>query len=610
MCGIVGIIAADSRKYQTHIDSMVTSIAHRGPDGNGVYFFDNCALGHSRLSIVDLQTGHQPMISDKGIGITFNGEIYGFREIRDSLKNYHFRTLSDTEVIVALYETYGRKFIDHLQGMYAFAIWDSNRDLLISARDRFGEKPFYYALGRNGEFIFASEIKAIIATGLIDPVIDMQSVRHYMRYLYVPPSETIYNNIYTLPPAHSLYYDYRTRKLVVERYWDLPVGESDILLEEAIDIFKSLLGKAIEKQLVADVPVGVFLSGGLDSTTIAALASIYSPRIQTFSFGFENSISELPFARQVANKYQTEHVELVDGDVDIGALLMTMQDVYDEPFADSSNIPTYLISKLAKQHCKVILTGDGGDELFGGYDSWYKPLLYMEKNNNNIILSSFLRILLKSYRIMKLDYNPSWEYYVEGDIYRRRHKTIVNAHAAQHAYFSDEELNNFGLPQKNIKLYQDIKCNNTVDDAFRFDIGNYMAGDILVKIDRSSMANGLELRAPFLDVDFASFCIGLPQRLKITEKSSKIILREAYSDMWPEDIGKRSKQGFGGPVKKWLLLDTVRDLKEQYLNNRQRRIFSLLSFKETRDVVKADNYKTWILLVLSLWMDKNKFDVE
>jgi asparagine synthase (glutamine-hydrolysing) len=381
MCGIAGIVADSPRGYEDRVWEMVNCLGHRGPDGSGVHIFDNCILGHTRLTIVDLETGSQPMLCAlTDVGVTFNGEVYGYKTIRAAIPDYPFRTKSDTEVLLALYHHHGRSLPEKLPGMFSFAIWDNRMRELFCARDRFGEKPFYYAQGARGEFLFASEIKALLASGLVTPVLDEEAVAHYMKYLYVHPHRSIYRNIHALPPAH--YLRYAEGKIQVERYWTLPDTDSKIELPEAADQFRMLFEQAVSRQLVADVPVGAFLSGGLDSSTVVAVASRFCPKLHTYSFAFEDSVSELPFAREVAARYRTEHVELADDTVDIAELLVAMQQVYDEPFADSSNIPTYMISRLAREHTKVILTGDGGDELLAGYP-WYRPLLESWKDAGN-----------------------------------------------------------------------------------------------------------------------------------------------------------------------------------------------------------------------------------
>jgi asparagine synthase (glutamine-hydrolysing) len=607
VCGIAGIVAAEAERYHGHLQRMIASLGHRGPDESGSYFFKNCALGHTRLSVVDLSTGQQPMLSPVDpVGITFNGEIYGYKSYRASLGDFPFRTTSDTEVILALYQRYGVKMFSRLPGMFAFAIWDHRRQELLCARDRFGEKPFFYAFGREGEFIFASEIKALLASGLVEPVLNRDAVAHYLKYLYVHPHKTVYRNIHTLPPAHLL--RYRDGRESLERYWHLPEPRNDIEITEAAEELARLFDQAVSACLVADVPVAAFLSGGLDSSTVVAIASRHQARLKTFSFGFADTLSELPFARQVADLYKTEHVEIADQEADIGALLVAMQDIFDEPFADSSNIPTYLISRSARQHTKVALTGDGADELLAGYSFWYNPLLNMqEAGGKHAELAFFFRVGAKLARRAGVLWNTTVQHKLEGIEYRRRYRSVVQAHAAQRQYFTDHEISQFGLDPAT-KSLTGPAC-DTIDDALRMDIEDYMPGDILVKLDRASMANGLELRAPFLDVDFASFCISLPYRLKINTEHGKLILRRAMANFWPPSVRTRGKQGFGAPVNQWLKRDTVKVLKEQYLNDRRQKLFSLLPFERTRSAVNHDDYKTWILLVLALWLDEHEFNL-
>jgi len=612
MCGIAGLVAPDCRRYEPALSRMAASLGKRGPDGSGIHFFRNCGFGHTRLSIVDIETGRQPMsTADTKTGITFNGEIYGYKSIRETIDDFPFQTKSDTEVILALYRRFGSDLFNHLPGMFAFAIWDEEEQMLLCGRDRFGEKPLYYAFGTNGEFLFASEIKALLASGLIRPVLNLDSVVHYLKFLYVHPHQTIYRNVHTLPPAHCL--QYRHGRVSVERYWSLPAPGLRMTLDEAAGEFRRLLDASISRQLVADVDVGAFLSGGLDSSSIVALASRHKASLKTFSFGFEESVSELPFAREVARMYGTDHMELRTGTVDLAELMTEMQDVYDEPMADSSNIPTYLISKLARRYVKVVLTGDGGDELFGGYSYWYRPIYFM--NNRPPVrhwYSDIFRAAASIVRRTGIPPAPSSRYRLLGALYRNSGCSIASTHCEQKRYLTDRELERIMPASGRIPL-EAVGMNwksGTVDDAMRMDIEDYMPGDILMKIDRASMSNGLELRAPFLDVEFASFCISLPDSLKIDGEREKVILREAMRTAWPPSIRNREKLGFGAPVARWLKEGAVRSLKRRYLSDPGQKIFSLISHRHTRDMVARDNYNTWALLVLSMWMDRHDFDFD
>ena len=312
MCGIAGIITPNARNYTEEIQKMTRAIAHRGPDAEHHEFSENAALGHRRLSIVDLsETGKQPMFSNtRKECIVFNGEIYGYQNIKKDFANYPYRGSSDTEIILAMYQKKGKGLLRELPGMFAFAIWDEEKQQLFCVRDRFGEKPFYYAFGKNGEFIFASEIKAILASGLIAPKINNEALFHFLQYGYVSTYQSIYSNIFTLPPAHSL--TYSNGNISVERYYEIPKNNLEISLSDAKEEFTSLLKNAVQKQLVADVEVGSFLSGGLDSSTIVAMVNEFKPKQTTISFGYSGEDSELKFADEIAMKYKTNHIEIYE----------------------------------------------------------------------------------------------------------------------------------------------------------------------------------------------------------------------------------------------------------------------------------------------------------
>lgn len=610
MCGIAGIIGNNAHSYSNHLQIMVARLNHRGPDETGLFIYPTCVLGHTRLSIVDLSTGNQPMhsaLSQKTI--VFNGEIYGYQNIKQKIQNYPFQTTSDTEVILALYEQFGTDCLDNLPGMFSFAIWDEKKQELFAARDRFGEKPFFYCWGKNGEFIFASEIKAILATGLIEPELNLESVEHYLQFLYVHPYSTIYSNIHTLPPAHYLLLHEGT--LSVCRYWELTTSVKETSIEEAIKSFKVLLEQAVNKQLIADVQVGAFLSGGLDSSTIVSIAKKFKPDIQTFSFGFNETLNELPYARSIAEKYDTKHFELTENDIDIPGILLQISDIYDEPFGDSSNIPTYLISKKASSYLKVILTGDGADELLAGYTWWYKPLMEQKNNLSSVnityhFLHSILRFWVKFFKCGESEKNNNP---ISND---GKLNFFSKAYETRGRQFSNEDLRKIcKFPLKDLK---NLKCSEwpdtgTINDALMIDIENYLAGDILVKIDRASMANSLELRAPFLDVEFASFCLSLPYTLKITKNRDKVILREAFQEAWSEEIRNRKKQGFGSPIELWLKDPGVNKLMEEYLDKKTNKIFEILNFDEVQRFRKKNTYQTWLFLILSIWMERNSYKI-
>ena len=625
MCGIVGIVTENAERYKETLDSMLRTLAQRGPDSTGRCFFSNCILGHMRLSIVDLNSGTQPMLAEqKKLAISFNGEIYGYRGIRESLSEYLFETASDTEVILALYTKYGSAMMSSLPGMFSFAIWDENEQALFCARDRFGEKPFFFSIGEKGEFIFASEIKALIASDLIKPVLRKSSLAHYLRRGYVYPTHTIYSNIYTLPPAHSLKYKNGTVK--IERYWHLPDLIVSLPFMEAVEEFKELLTRAVQRQLVADVDIGAFLSGGIDSTTIVAIASQQYTKLKTYTFGYQDR-SELPYAEVVAKRCDTDHMELIEKDQDIADLLIKMQLVYDEPFYDSAMIPTYLMCKMASQHGKVVLTGDGADELLGGYPWWYYRCLNMEKagakqslpgcngSDANSVHNHYSHTAdhLEGKEPEKFLKGLQWGKYWDGTQDINSFSTIMRLHLSQSSILSDDELSKLGLDLYSDDAATNIrswKPSNTTDDALKLDIEDYLAGDLLVKTDRASMAHSLELRSPFLDVELASFCISLPLNMKITMGNDKRILREAFSSYWPNSVKDRSKQGFGAPLNRWLQQDSVRLLKHEYLDNPRRKIFQLIPYEATHQLLlNGDAKKIWMLLVLALWVEMHTYEI-
>jgi asparagine synthase (glutamine-hydrolysing) len=535
------------------------------------------------------------------VSVTFNGEIYGYRDLRRDYANFQFHTNSDTEVILAVYKRHGVDAPKHLPGMFAFAVWDDDKQELLCARDRFGEKPFFYAIGRKGEFIFASEIKAVLASGLIDPRIDSNAIARYLQRQCARSDRTIYANVFSLPPAHVL--RHRSGRTEIDRYWSFPEVKHDIDAQSAEEEFEALLNRAVRRQLVADVPIGAFLSGGLDSTTICCVASGMVDELMTFSFDFEGTHSEAEFARDAAAQFSSRHVELSVGKVDLALQVRLTQSVFDEPFGDTSAIPTYLLSREARKHVKVVLTGDGGDELFGGY-AWYKPLMWMQRAGRvGLIRWTAERLANRLGQVVGLPGAAARELRIMGLGFGRRHRSLLDAHHEQMQFFSISELERLGLLNCDRGAEEgDRLRNGSMDDVLRADVGDYMPSDILTKIDRASMSHGLELRAPFLDVDFASFCLTLPYRLKLSTETDKIILRKAYSASWPPSIRKRDKQGFGVPLGRWFADEGIKELEQLTLRNSRAPIFDFLSFDEVNHILKVgDLMKRWTLLNLGVW---------
>jgi asparagine synthase (glutamine-hydrolysing) len=598
MCGIAGIVEQGiGLGPDNRLPRMVTSLRHRGPDDCGSKIFPNAALGHTRLSIVDLSSGHQPLESAcRQLAVTFNGEIYGYKSLRNHV-SYSYQTQSDTEVLLALYSEYGTEMLSRLPGMFAFAIWDEKNQRLFAARDRFGEKPFYY-YETSRALYFASEIKGILASNAITPSLDQASVAHYLNRLYVPVGCSIYKEIKQLPPAHAFVYENGT--LRIWRYWNLPPTRSSISLADAADEFVALFKQAIERQLVADVEVGAFLSGGLDSSTVVNVASQIDPEIKTFAFGFVHGPNELGFARDVAQQLKVNHTELTDDETGLADLTEQMVDVYDEPFADSSAIPTYMICRKAREHLKVVLTGDGGDELLGGYP-WYGEILFHDQLEQqtwlrNLFVFNTMRVRRrlfggdrKLHQCLK-----AFQAFYSGNTAQFTHRRL-------RSFVSQVDLSDAGW---RFEPSEYGSGSDGLDSAMRFDIQDYMTGDILVKTDRASMAHGLELRAPFLDVDLASFCIALPSSLKASGRSSKILLREAFSKSWPDSLRSREKQGFGAPVSEWFRRSEFVRLKQKYLLDSRLKIRDLFSDHLVSRVAEENSDGTWAFMILSIWLEK------
>jgi asparagine synthase (glutamine-hydrolysing) len=541
--------------------------------------------------------------ADGSVAIVFNGEIYGYKELKRKL-SYPFKTQSDTEVILALYQKYGTGLTHHLPGMFSFAIWDENKQLLFAARDRFGEKPFFFVHKDNNTFLFASEVKALLASGLVNREIDPYALAHYFKHLYVHPHHSIFKAIRPLPPAHQIIY--QNGNLEIKKYWELPATRPSVSMDDAVEQLAYLIDNSVEKQLVADVPIGAFLSGGLDSGSIVSTAANKVKQLTTFSLGFEQGENELALAKSLSEKYGTHHLEYVDADFDLAKLVLEMQGVYDEPFADSSNIPTYLISKFASEQMKVVLTGDGGDELLGGYDFWYTRLLDLplHKYRGNW-REHFLNILS---HVMPISSWLSQHYERELSEFKlwKQGDWVTSQHLTNNVYFTDNEISKLGLSQWPNELYGTSKYHsNTVEDAMKMDIENYMPGDILVKTDRASMANGLELRSPFLDQGLAEFCISLPSYLKLSKNESKILLRKAMANKLTSGHWKQKKTGFGAPVGKWLSDPGVTELNNDIFHTGIDKLKGLVpNSSYVAQYQNEGGYKQWICMNFLLWADK------
>jgi asparagine synthase (glutamine-hydrolysing) len=605
MCGIAIFAGNAANQSLDLVKGMLRSIAHRGPDGDGLKAYDGCILGHQRLSIIDLRSGSQPMTVDEGrYSITFNGEIYNYREIREQLRQrgVDFKTDSDTEVILRAYQQFGVDCLSILRGMFAFAIWDSKEKILFGARDLFGEKPFFYSQSNDGDIIICSEIKGILSTKPSKWDVDLTSIDAYIALGYVPPNRTVYQDISVLPPSH--YIQWQGGKTRIVRYWQPQFNESRLSLSDAEEKLRFLVSNAVRRQMVADVPVGAFLSGGLDSSTVVAMMREHNQsQIDTFSVGFGVQNSELPFASEVSMMYKTQHHELDIENVDVADLLIRLSGVYDEPFADSSNIPTFLVSQLASKYVKVVLTGDGADELFGGYTWGYPQLI----NSNNVPRSQLLWLVMRSLSRLMNDRIEKFALYSQSLGIALHGDDVWSRRVHQSIHFSNKEraiLWNGRIDAPTAyypgQFFTSPKGVKGLNEALYFDLTSYLPGDILTKVDRASMHHGLETRAPFLDKDLVEFALSLPAIYKVQDYKTKVIMHNSLAQYWPESIRGRKKQGFGGPIPNWLKLPKVRELTKLVSaeNTPLRKMLPGLENIENY----SDPYKQWILLVLGVWL--------
>ncbi len=632
MCGIAGFInAGGTEELQTiWINQMTQAIRHRGPDGVGTYIKPPVVFGHRRLSIIDLETGGQPMKDDASESvIVFNGEIYNFLEIRRDLeqRGHQFKTKSDTEVLLKAYLCYGAKCLEAFEGMFAFVIWDANNRSLFAARDRLGKKPFYYTL-QNGIFAFASELVSFRNLPFVKLEIDRRSIAKYLTYEYVPTPNSIYKDIFKLKPGHFLTFKHGT--LETRCYWDLPVPSETTSLseEECCERIRSLLGKAVKKRLISDVPLGVFLSGGIDSSAVVALMSeiVAGHEIKTFSIGFqESSYDESPYSRLVSKQFGTDHYEEILSALEAGSLLPDIVSRQDEPMSDPSVVPTFLLSQITRKTVTVALGGDGGDELFAGYEYF----------TGSILSDYYLKIprLLRD-RMIKSICNllPFSTGYVNP-----RHvaqKFINGAEAPEWlrsqiwvgAFSQDFERrlwtdfpfsasDSLGLYTETRELFENFGARNSLDKVFYLFAKQYLLDYILVKVDRCSMMNALEVRAPFLDKDVVEFVFGLPARLKIKRFQRKYLLKKALKNHLPSCILHRKKRGFLIPTALWLK-QNLRPLVEETLGERNLKNQGLFNSKIVTEMVSQHNEgkmdyrkELWTLLVLQLWLKSNPANI-
>ena len=632
MCGICGLIYLDGRPIpESLVKSLADTLRHRGPDEEGYYLNPRAlgqgetgpsvALGHRRLSIIDLSSGKQPLANeDKTVWIVFNGEIYNFQDLREELqkRGHKFRTRSDTETIVHAYEEWREDCVERLRGMFAFAIWDEQRKRLFLARDRLGIKPLYYYLDP-GKFLFASEIKAILAEGNVPREINLEALADYLSLLYVPAPKSMFRNIFKLPPGHTL--SFSPEGMKVRQYWDIDFSRVEERSEEEwAEALLEKLTEAVKIRLVAEVPLGAFLSGGVDSSAVVAImAQLLSEPVITNSIGFrEETYSELPYAREVAKRFHTNHHEYIVTPEAI-KIVDLLAYYFDEPFADSSAIPTYYVSKVARENVTVALSGDGGDENFAGYRRYYFDRLenklrdYLPGLVRHTLIAAAARVYPKAdwlprplrakYLLTNLSLSPARAFFnsvaqlLPGEKEKLLHPEVKNSLTTYDTALIFED-------------YYQRATKQTADPLSRVqyvDIKTYLVDDILTKVDRASMAHALEVRVPILDHEFMELVSRIPSFLKLKGRQSKYIFKKALSKYLPWDFLNRPKQGFVIPLAQWFRKELKELTEDIILAPSSQEFFNVKYLKkiwsEHQGGLRDHSAILWAILMFQKWKE-------
>ncbi|HRQ37292.1 MAG TPA: asparagine synthase (glutamine-hydrolyzing) [Chloroflexota bacterium] len=622
MCGICGIVGAGQPGQNELLKQMCHTLAHRGPDDEGFYADSETLLGMRRLAIIDLVTGHQPISNeDKNLWLVFNGEIYNYRTLRAELeqKGHLFITDSDSETIIHAYEEVGPDCVGRLNGMFAFAIWDAQKQSLFLARDHIGIKPLYY--WHNGRtLIFASELKALITHPLVPRQISRAALDHFLTLEYIPSPLTIFQDVHKLPPGHWL--RFQAGQIQIESFWKIKPQALPSDDNVCVEMLRDLIQDAVRSQLMSDVPLGAFLSGGIDSSTIVAcMSQAMTLPVQTFSIGFgEATYNELPYARAMATQFNTQHTEEILTP-DIGPLVEQLAAHLDEPLADFSIFPTYLVSKVAAQQVKVVLSGDGGDELFGGYDTYvaqqldryyrWLPATLRQRTIPSVVgrippQSAKKGTINKTKRFVEGAALPAtWQH--------TRWMMFLPESDKGRLYTPEMQAGVNGLTAVATieRTFQQAAHLDPLSQQQYVDIKTYLADNILTKVDRMSMAVSLEARVPLLDHRIVEFALSLPPHLKIHRGQTKVILRRAMHGRLPDAILNKPKEGFSIPLKHWLG-GTLRPLLTDLLSEtsiRNRGYFQPETVRqwidEHLDGRANHSHRLWSLMLFELWLQKN-----
>lgn len=611
MCGITGFFQNNNKLVSKRgLRMMTDSLIHRGPDASGVYYSEKCGLGHRRLSIIDLSANaNQPMGSADGVWkLVFNGEIYNYKEIRTALrqKGIEFFSNSDTEVVLKAYMAYGENCLTMFNGFFAFAIYNTQKEELFLARDRVGIKPLYYFY-ENGNFSFASELKSIVEYPHFTKNLNFSSIKEFVNFQYIVGHETIYSNVFKLPPGKWL--KINALGIKTEKFWDLPNYENfnGLSFNENLDISLSLLKESVSKRMIADVPLGAFLSGGNDSSLIVALMKETREEVNTYTIGFDiQEVNEAPIARKISKVFGTNHHERIVTSNDAKNVVEILPDIFDEPFADSSAIPTFLVSQFASKDLKVVLSGDGGDELFWGYNRYFIALKFQKllKFVPKFIVLTVTKIfsLLSIHNHQRfLEYlflcikNNDWRYFSLWSFTNFREKDL------------EKLLNNKDYSYTsflNHNISQDSKSTSVLPIQ---DLKIYLPTDILVKVDRASMFNGLEARVPFLSHKLIEHCFTIPTKQRYQGGIGKAMVKKILKNYLPEEIIYSKKKGFEIPLRKWLLGDLNYLIKENLNPDflKKQGIFNPIAVLHQVKIFEKgninNNWGIWNLIMFQLW---------
>jgi len=599
VCGIAGLYSPAGKPNPELVDAMRAALVHRGPDEGSTDTFGHCVLGHQRLKVVDLETGYQPVTNESGdVVAVFNGEAYNFPALRAELRDHEVRGTGDTPILPHLYEESGPRFVDRLHGMFALALWDAGRERLVLARDRLGKKPLLWTRLADGTLAFASELKALLRLPGMSREVDLEAIDAYLALQYVPGDRTALHGVRKLPPGHVLVAERETER--IERYWNAEPADASTREEEWLERVRSTVSAAVQKRLVADVPLGALLSGGIDSSIVVALmAQASSQPVRTFTIGFSDvRYDERDYARAVAERYGTVHEELAI-DEDVAATLPRLAASYDEPLGDEAAFPTFLIAEQARRHVTVALAGDGGDEAFAGYER------YIAHGLAGRIPTAAARIGAVALRSLpaarreprSTPYRAARFLDAAGAPARERYGRLMEVFPLElrRALWADpDRARPAGLepPRDGIAGLQLL------------DVATYLPGDLLFKADIASMAHSLELRSPFLDHEVVELGLALPDSLKTRGREGKIALRRAFARDLPPQVASRGKTGFGVPLGRWFRAD-LRDAARDLLSTdrgwfRRDAVQRLLDEHESGRV--DHGHRLWCLLMLELWM--------